>query len=120
MRFNHLRPIIYTEEIDETIAFYTEVLGFSVIERNDDWGYAALYRDEVEIMLAKPNPQTPFQQPIFTGSFYINVNSVDKLWEQVKDKAKVCYPIQEFEWEMREFAIYDNNGYLLQFGQNIE
>ena len=25
--------------------------------------------------------------------------------------------IETFEWGMREFAIYDNNGYVLQFGQ---
>jgi len=23
------------------------------------------------------------------------------------------------DWGMREFAIYDNNGYMLQFGQEI-
>ena len=38
---------------------------------------------------------------------------------KVKEKVKVVYPIENFEWEMREFAIYDNNGYMLQFGQDI-
>ena len=27
---------------------------------------------------------------------------------------------EDFEHGMREFAIYDNNGYMLQFGQEIE
>jgi hypothetical protein len=31
----------------------------------------------------------------------------------------VCYGIEDFFYGMREFAIYDNNGYLLQFGQPI-
>jgi len=31
-------------------------------------------------------------------------------------KANICYEIETFEWGMREFAIYDNNGYILQFG----
>ena len=39
--------------------------------------------------------------------------------EAVKDKAKIVYPLEDFEWQMREFAIYDNNGYMLQFGQDI-
>jgi uncharacterized glyoxalase superfamily protein PhnB len=76
------------------------------------------YKDEVKIMLAKPNEHTPFDKPIFTGSFYFNTDNVDKLWEDLKDKAKVCYEIENFDWQMREFAIYDNNGYLLQFGQD--
>ena len=37
----------------------------------------------------------------------------------MKDKAEVVYPIEDFDYGMREFAIRDNNGYLLQFGQEI-
>lgn len=33
--------------------------------------------------------------------------------------ARVCYPIEDFHYGMREFAIFDNNGYLLQFGQPV-
>ena len=120
MKFNSLIPIIWSAQFDETIQFYTEVLGFSIGERNDQWGWAAIHRDAVEIMLAKPNEHTPFEKPAFTGSFYINTNEVDALWEQLKDKTNVCYEIENFDWGMREFAIYDNNGYLLQFGQDIE
>jgi hypothetical protein len=39
---------------------------------------------------------------------------------ELKDKAKICYEPETFEWGMREFGIYDNNGYLLQFGQEME
>jgi len=37
----------------------------------------------------------------------------------LKDKVEVCYGIENFHYGMREFAIYDNNGYLLQFGQDV-
>ena len=39
---------------------------------------------------------------------------------KVKDAVRVCYPIEDFDYGMREFAIFDNNGYLLQFGQEID
>ena len=65
------------------------------------------------------NAHEHFERPAFTGSLYINTDDVDSLWQQLKDKAKVCYPIEDFEYGMREFAVYDNNGYLLQFGQEI-
>lgn len=111
--------MLWTEQLQETIDFYTKILGFTCDDRNEEWGWAAMQRDEVEIMVARPNEHTAFEQPGFTGSFYINTDRVDELWEQLKDQVRVCYGIDNFDWEMREFAIYDNNGYILQFGQNI-
>jgi hypothetical protein len=31
----------------------------------------------------------------------------------------IVYPLEDFPYGMREFAIRDNNGYILQFGQEI-
>lgn len=114
-----LTPILWTNQLEETIVFYTEILGFTCGEKNEDWGWASLHIGNVELMLAKPNQHTPFDKPIFTGSFYFRVENVDELYEQLKDKVKLVYPIENFEWQMREFAIYDNNGYMLQFGEDI-
>lgn len=118
-KFNSLRPVLWTEQFDETIGFYTQILGFTLRERNDEWQWASLQKDEVQIMLTKPNQHEKFNGIGFTGSFYFTVSNVDELWEELKDKAKICYEIETFDWEMREFAIYDNNGYILQFGQDV-
>jgi uncharacterized glyoxalase superfamily protein PhnB len=120
MYLNYLRPMLYTQQFDETIHFYTEILGFTVGERNDDWGWANLYKDKVEIMLARPNAHEPFEKPVFTGSFYFNTTDINAAWERLKDRCRICYPLETFEWGMREFGIYDNNGYILQFGQQVE
>nr|WP_294938280.1 VOC family protein [uncultured Flavobacterium sp.] len=119
-KFQPIRPMLWTNELKETIAFYQNVLGFTCGECNEDWGWAALHKDEAEIMLAMPNEQTPFDKPLFTGSFYINVDNVEEIWADLKDKCKICYEMEDFEWGMREFGVYDNNGYLLQFGQEIK
>ncbi|WP_326493157.1 VOC family protein [Chryseobacterium sp. SL1] len=118
-KFNSLRPVLWSEQFDETIGFYTQILGFTLQERNDDWQWASLQKDEVEIMLTKPNQHEKFNGIGFTGSFYFNVENADELWDELKDKTKICYEIETFDWEMREFAIYDNNGYILQFGQDL-
>jgi hypothetical protein len=34
-------------------------------------------------------------------------------------KLRIFYPLEDFDYGMREFAIYDNNGCLLQFGQDL-
>jgi uncharacterized glyoxalase superfamily protein PhnB len=68
-------------------------------------------------MLSAPNAHEGDRAPSFTGSLYIRVDHVDEVWKSIKDGAQVCYPIESFSYGMREFAIYDNNGYVLQFGQ---
>lgn len=120
MKTTRLTPILWTNELEETISFYTQVLGFICGERNNDWGWAALQNNDTELMLARPNEHTPFDKPVFTGSFYFNVSDdIDALWNELKDKCNIVYPPDNFDWQMREFAIKDNNGYTLQFGQEL-
>lgn len=119
MKLQTLTPILYTEDLRGTIDFYTNVLGFACKSFVEDWGWASLCRDEVAIMLALPNAHVPFERPIFTGSFYFKTDAVDALWQSLQNQTRVCYPLEDFEYGMREFAIYDNNGYVLQFGQEL-
>lgn len=118
-RLHRVRPILYTGLFEETVEFYVDILGFSVGEKNSEWQWASLYRDEVEIMISRPNDHVGFTKPLFTGSFYIVTEKVDELWLSLMDKVNICYEPGDFEWGMREFAIYDNNGYVLQFGEEI-
>ncbi|WP_419870510.1 VOC family protein [Chryseobacterium sp. CT-SW4] len=120
VKYTSLRPVLWTENFDDTIGFYMQVLGFNLHGRNDEWQWASLYKDEIHLMIAKPNEHEHFGKMGFTGSLYFNVDDVDTLWEELKLKTKICYEIETFPWEMREFAIYDNNGYILQFGQSVE
>jgi len=119
MALQKLTPMLRTKDLKASVEFYTNVLGFECESLSDEWGWASLSRDEVDLMLATPNAHEPFDKPAFTGSLYFRVNDVDAMWERLKGRGKVCYPIEDFEYGMREFAIYDNNGYLLQFGQEI-
>lgn len=119
MKIADLRPMMWTEDFGGTIDFYVDVLGFTCDERNDDWSWATLVMDDIAVMIAKPNEHTPYDKIGFTGTFYFTTDDVETMWAKVKDKAKVCYGIEDFPYGMREFAIYDNNGYMLQFGQEI-
>ncbi len=120
MPFKILTPLLRTNAFAETVDFYTNIFGFVCKSRNDDWGWASLSSGAVEIMIATPNVHMPFAAPAFTGSLYIVTDEVDELWNRLKDQVVVAYPIETFEWNMREFAIYDNNGYMLQFGQEMD
>ncbi len=112
--------MIWSKHLRETVAFYTEKLGFTCDEISEEWGWASLSKDHVGLMVALPNDQLPFDEPAFTGSIYISTDEVDELWEKLKDEVSLVYGLENFEYGMREFAIYDNNGYMIQFGQSIE
>ena len=112
--------MLWTSDIKGTIDFYKNTLDFELDNYNEDWGWCHMHKDDVEIMFALPNEHMLFEKPVCTGSFYIYTNAVDKLWEKLKITSHIFYPIEDFEYGMREFAIRDNNGYLLQFGKEIQ
>lgn len=119
MRFTGLSPVLYTHDIPGSVTFYRDVLGFVVDSFIEGKGWASVSRDDVTVMFSVPNEHVAFIGPTFTGSFYIDVDDVDAMWEKVRNKARECYLIDNFNYGMREFAIYDNNGYLLRFGSEI-
>lgn len=118
MTLDRITPFLYTGHFQETIEFYTQVLEFDCLTENPTF-WACLEKDGIQIFVSLPNEHIGFEKATFTGSFYFNTPNVDEIWEQLKDRTNICYPLEDFDYGMREFAIYDNNGYLLQFGQDL-
>ena len=106
-----------TTDIDKTIEFYTEHLGFKLTGRFQ--GQIFLSKDEQTIMFHEMMEHHGQKKPVMTGSLYLYTMDVDDIYKSVKDKVKLSYPINDFEYGMREFGMYDCNGYLLQVGRAI-
>jgi len=115
----NLSPMLETKDMQATMKFYTEVLGFNCNTFSEEWGWAHFSKDEISLMFSRPNEQRNIPEPIMSGSLYITVDDVDSVWDELKYKCSICYPIENFEYGMREFGVFDNNGYLLQFGEVI-
>lgn len=120
MDIEQLTPMLRTWDLAGSIEFYRGVLGFECEAHDAGSGWASMACGPVSVMLSGPNEHEGDRAPAFTGSLYFRVRDVDGLWSRLKDRARVCYPIETFDHGMREFAIYDNNGYLLQFGEPID
>ncbi len=119
MPFNNLTPILEVEHMDKTIEFYVTILDFKCIGREgDEW--AIVEKDDVQIMFSPRLFKEAHPTTFMTGSLYIRTDNIDVIWQILKDKVSICYPIENFEYGMREFCIYDNNGYRLQFGQETK
>jgi len=119
MKLVALTPMLRTWDLEGSIAFYTKTLGFTCDSYSEKAGWASLRRDEVKVMLAGPDQHDAATAPAFTGSLYIKTDNVEEIWQLLKDRVQVCYPIETFDYGMREFAVYDNNRYVLQFGQPV-
>ena len=121
MKLDRLTPMLWTNDLQATISFYTEILGFELDEYNADWGWCHLHKDAVALMFSRPNEHAGYQgSPVCTGSFYCYTEEVDEAWNKMKSLAAVSYSIANFPNGMREFAILDNNGYMLQFGRELK
>jgi len=111
--------MLRTPDLGRAIGFYAGRLGFDLQRRSDEDGWASLRRDGIELMLATPNAHAGDARPAFTGSLYFRLDdaaAVDRLWTSLQGKARACYPPETFHYGMREFGIFDDDGYLLQFG----
>ena len=113
-----LVPMLRVPDVPAAVAWYRDVLGFACTTDGSE-GWASLRRDGIELMLSAFNAHEGDVASVFTGSLYLRCDDIDHWWQCLKDRARVCYPIGDFPYGMREFAIYDSNGFLLQFGQPI-
>jgi uncharacterized glyoxalase superfamily protein PhnB len=106
-----------TEDVARSVKFYVEQLGFTCTLQLE--GFARVRLGAADIMLALPNAHLPWQGPRFTGSIYLEVDNVDELWDGLKTRARIVYPIETMEYGVREFRLLDDNGYQLSFAQHI-
>jgi catechol 2,3-dioxygenase-like lactoylglutathione lyase family enzyme len=117
MTLKTLAPILATDDMDRSVRFYVDVLGFTCGMQTP--GYSNLYRDAVRIMLAAPNEHEEWEGPKLTGQLYVGLETaaeVDALWAKVKDRAEVIYAVDDFDYGAHEFGIRDDNGYHLAVG----
>lgn len=115
---NHLKravPVLASLNIDKTVSFYQEKMGFDKIGWKDK-NYAVIARDEVEVHFWKCNNKI---YPENT-SCYIHVEDVDGLYKEMKSAGVVHPngPLKNQPWGMREFAVLDQDGNMIKFGQN--
>ena len=102
-----------------TIDWYVNTLDFEEAAYIPKWNWGQVIKDGIRIMFGKPGDFAQHGKSAFTGSIYLNVDDVESLWQKLKDAPFILYPLETFEYEMKEFAIKDINGYILQFGQDV-
>lgn len=130
MTLNKLTPNMMVEDVNATVAFYRDVLGFNLVMTVPDSGrfdWALVKRDEVEVMF-QARASLSEELPLFDGqpiggvlTFYIDMEGVDELYETLRPRVTVVKDLDATFYGTREFSIQDCNGFILTFaegGQN--
>jgi len=109
-RFGGVNPIFRVQDVDASVDYYVNVLGFK-----RDWGskgFACVSRDRVAIFLCEGD------QGHFGTWVWIGVGDVEKVLEELSAKgAKVRNPPQNYEWAY-EMQIEDLDGNVLRIGSD--
>ena len=114
-----LRLEIFPADLNATVRFYVDLLGFAVVEdrRTDQLPYLALQRDAVRIGVVPMPGANPAHRHPPTGVEI--VLEVDYLHAE-RDRIKLAgWPIEEDimrrPWGLQDFRVLDPDGYYLRF-----
>lgn len=119
MALTALTPMLRSADLAAALAFYTDVLDFRIDGGGADAGWASLRHGPLALMLAARQAADGAADPGVCGSLYFRTDDVDGCWHRLQSQARIAYPLEDFAYGMREFAIHDPDGHLLQFGQAL-
>ncbi|MGB7533226.1 MAG: VOC family protein [Halobacteriota archaeon] len=137
MAMKKLAPNLMVEDVNRTVEFYRDVLGFEfvmgVIEEIQEimtsWqkdrllDYAMMKCGDVEIMfqgkrsLSEALPVLRDKEIGGTLTLYMEIEGVQELYGRIKDKVTVVKDLHTTFYGMQEFYILDCNGYILTFAE---
>jgi catechol 2,3-dioxygenase-like lactoylglutathione lyase family enzyme len=112
-----ISPMLAVANMEETIAFYQEVLGCNPTRQSP--GYSIVERDGQTIHFMKADSEEVMKCVRGHTEIYIEVRGIHALWEHVR-RFKPRYKIRDLldrEYGMTEFHIGDPNGCLVFVGE---
>jgi uncharacterized glyoxalase superfamily protein PhnB len=134
-----LTPELYCSDVQNSIKFYTETLGFSIQYQRPEEGFAMLERQGSRIMLDQVRTTSAtatlrtwlagsLEKPFGRGiNLQMVTDDVDALYQHVqKSGAHIFLPMEEKwygaddkELGNRQFIVLDPDGYMLRFFQDL-
>lgn len=115
--FSHSAVIFPVSDLDKSIDFYTEKLGF---EKTFEWGepiyYAVVKRGGVGIHLTKRSDG--IRPSKYHRALYVFVNDIDKVYDELRNQdIRIVNDIKDRDYKMKDFDIEDPDGFIITFGK---
>lgn len=129
-QFNYgVAPILTVTDMERSIAFYQDQLGFDVpMILRDPQGkaqHAILNRGNAMLMIgpemaSAEKPALSTTPKGFGVELYVNLTEIDNYYEQVRSKGvTIREELKDQFWGDRTFSLDDPDGYHLTFAKNI-
>ena len=112
------RYVLAVPDLQISLAFYRDVLGFDIVEIGDD-GWRFFILDACEIMAGHcPDAIPPADLGDHSYFAYFILDDLDDYHDRVTTAgAQVIKSLRNEPWGMREFAIRTIDGHRIMFGQ---
>jgi uncharacterized glyoxalase superfamily protein PhnB len=124
--FTRLTPNLVVADVSRSIAFYRDVLGFSVqttVPAAAPYVFAIVQSGPIEIYLNATEAATA-EYPAFkdrpiggTLTLFIQVDDVRAVHEALTSRVEIVMPLETKWYGVIEFACVDPDGYILTFAQ---
>lgn len=131
VRFNKLVPEISVTDMEESLRFYTKILGFKVEYSRPEDRFAFLSLQGSQLMVEEINHNWDtgeLERPYGRGvNLQIEVDSVEELLRSLGEHGYPLFrPLKESWYRgddvvygQKEFLVQDPDGYLLRFAQDL-
>jgi lactoylglutathione lyase len=131
--FNKLTPNLIVSNVERSLAFYVDVLGFErgmtvpdkspfVFASVTSGGVEIFFNDTAEVLKEHPDWAGKLK-PSAGNSMFLEIvgpGTVDALHDHVKAKARVVMPLTTQWYGMREFAIEDPDGFVITVAERVK
>ena len=135
MEWNQMIPEFDVFNLEESIHFYVDLIGFHIeYDRKED-RFAFLQFENVQLMIQEIDKENnkwgtgELKYPLGVGiNFQIDVTNIDEIYSRLKKENYKIFVDMEDHWYRkdnvlmgcREFLVQDPNGFLLRFSQDLE
>lgn len=131
MIFNTLIPELSVSDINKSIHFYTNILGFKIEYQRVEKKFAFLSLNKAQIMIEQVNEiwntgelKYPFGRGV---NFQIEVDDINEILSLLHTEKILpfiepndnWYRVENKYWGNREFLVQDPDGYLLRFSEDL-
>jgi catechol 2,3-dioxygenase-like lactoylglutathione lyase family enzyme len=115
-----ISPMLAVANMDESIAFYQNVLGFAIAQRSPE--YSVIERDGQTIHLQRAASDEIVKILRDHVEIYIEVSGIQQLWQHVQS-FKNRYRLRDLferDYGMTEFHVIDPNSCLVFVGERTD
>ncbi|MCW5696835.1 MAG: VOC family protein [Bauldia sp.] len=112
----HATPVLACRDIDSTLAWYRDVLGFEAWWRSGEPATDASVRRNGASLNFMTDAELAGR--VAGSEVMVFVSGVDALYAEHRAKgAPIASPLTDEPWGLREYTVTDPSGYLLRFAE---